>query len=146
MYYHARKVDSLYCGIVISETLLLLFWRKFALRLLLNRSCNLLVIRMSAPSLLLILRMVLVWMLLWKTFGVVNQRNVLGFQSLAASNKCSSLSAAYKKHENIKCRAYGHRIREVEHASFIPIVLSATGELAHEATIFYKHLAFLLST
>ena len=29
--------------------------------------------------------------------------------------------------ENIKRRAYGQRIREVEHASFIPIIMSATG-------------------
>jgi len=68
------------------------------------------------------------------------------FNPYAASNKCSSLPAAYRKHENIKRRAYGQRIREVEHASFTPLVLSATGGLAHEATIFYKRLASLLST
>jgi len=67
------------------------------------------------------------------------------FNPYAASNKCSSLSATYKKHENIKRRAYGQRIREVEHASFTPLVMSATGGLAHEATIFYKRLASLLS-
>ena len=67
------------------------------------------------------------------------------FNPYAASNKCSSLSAAYKKHENIKRRAYGQRIREVEHASFSPLFFSATGSLAHEATIFYKRLASLLS-
>jgi len=49
------------------------------------------------------------------------------FNPYAASNKCSSLSAAYRKHENIKRRVYGLRIREVEHASFTPLVLSATG-------------------
>jgi len=68
------------------------------------------------------------------------------FNPYAASNKCSSLSAAYRKHENIKRRSYGQRTREVEHASFTPLVLSTTGGLAHEATIFYKHLASLLST
>ena len=30
-------------------------------------------------------------------------------------------------------------------SSFTPIIMSATRGLAHEATIFYKHLAFLLS-
>ena len=51
-----------------------------------------------------------------------------GFNPYAASNKCSSLSAAYRKHGNIKCRAYGQQIREVEHASFTPLdVLSACG-------------------
>ena len=58
---------------------------------------------------------------------------------------CSSLSATYKKHENIRRRAYGQRIREVEHVSFMPLVMFATGGLAHEATIFYKRLASLLS-
>jgi len=52
----------------------------------------------------------------------------------AASNKCSSLSAAYRKHENIKRHAYANRI------------FSATGGLADEATIFYKRLASLWST
>ena len=65
------------------------------------------------------------------------------FNPYAASNKCSSLSAAYKKHENIKWHAYGQCIQEVEHASFSPLVFSATGCLAHEATIFYKRLASL---
>ena len=67
------------------------------------------------------------------------------FNPYAASNKCSSLSAAYKKHENIKWRAYGQRIQEVERTLFSPLVLSATGGRAHEATIFYKRLASLLS-
>jgi len=42
------------------------------------------------------------------------------FSPCAPSDKCSSLAAAYKKHENIKCHAYGQRIREVEHAPFTP--------------------------
>jgi len=64
------------------------------------------------------------------------------FNPYAASNKCSSLSAAYRKHEN----TYGQRIREVEHASFTRLVLSATRRLVHEATIFYKCLGSLLLT
>jgi len=66
------------------------------------------------------------------------------FNPYAPSN-ASSLSAAFKRHENAKCRAYGQRIREVEHASFTPIVLAATGGLAQEATIYYKRLACLLA-
>ena len=50
------------------------------------------------------------------------------FNPLAPSNSSSSLSSTFKKHENIKCRAYGQRIREVERASFTLIVLSATGD------------------
>ena len=67
------------------------------------------------------------------------------FNPYAPSN-VSSLSASYKRHETIKRRAYGQRIREVEHGSFTLIVLSATGGMAQEATMFYKHLASLLAT
>ena len=66
------------------------------------------------------------------------------FNPLAPSNSSSSLSSTFKKHENIKRRAYGQRIREVERASFTPIVLSAAGGFAHEASVFYKRLACLL--
>jgi len=68
------------------------------------------------------------------------------FNPYAPSNKCSSLATAYKKHENIKRHAYGQWIWEVKHASFTPLVMSATGGLAHEATTFYKCLASLLPT
>ena len=40
------------------------------------------------------------------------------FNPLAPSNSSSLLSSTFKKHENIKCRTYGQRICEVEHASF----------------------------
>jgi len=57
------------------------------------------------------------------------------FNPYAPSN-VSSFPAAFKWHENVKHRAYGQRIREVEHASFTPIVLAATGRsgLAQEAS------------
>ena len=41
---------------------------------------------------------------------------------------------------------YVVRFREIKHVSFTPIVLSATGGLAHEASAFYKRLASPLST
>ena len=41
----------------------------------------------------------------------------------------------YRKHKLEKKRAYEQRIIEVEHASFTPIVLSASGGLAKGATI-----------
>ena len=48
-----------------------------------------------------------------------------------------------------KKRAYESRIWEVEprveHSSFTPLVLSATGGMSHEANVFYKWLAALLS-
>ena len=68
------------------------------------------------------------------------------FNPLAPSNSSSSLFCTFKKHEDINRHAYGQCIREVEHASFTPIVLSATGGFALEASVFYKCLASLLST
>ena len=73
------------------------------------------------------------------------------FNPLAASNASSSLASCYRRHENIKKRAYAQRIREEEHASFTfypsftPLVMSASGGLAHEASVFYQRLAHQLS-
>ena len=54
-------------------------------------------------------------------------------------------ASCYRQHENAKKRAYEKRIREVEHGSFVPLVLSVTG-LRCIATITYKRLASLLSS
>ena len=71
------------------------------------------------------------------------------FNPFAPSNITTSLSACYRKHENIKKRprAYGQYITEIERASCwcTPVILSATGGLAHEATFFYKRLSSLLA-
>ena len=63
------------------------------------------------------------------------------FHQNASSNRSVSLSAAYKKHEDIKKRAYGQRVREVECGVFTPLVFSTTGGMGREATTFYKRLA-----
>ena len=47
--------------------------------------------------------------------------------------------------ENEKKRKYDQRIREIEHASFTPLILSCTGGLGPQATTSYKRLASLLS-
>ena len=52
----------------------------------------------------------------------------------------------YRKHELEKKRQYEQRVREIEHASFTPLVLSAIGSMANEATVFYKRLASCLAT
>ena len=50
-----------------------------------------------------------------------------------ASNSPSSLDKCFKKHELQKRRTYGPRLRDVEHASFTPLILSAShGGLARE--------------
>ena len=64
------------------------------------------------------------------------------FNPHAPSNKKSTLSSCYRNHERLKKRAYEQRVREIEHASFTPLVLSATGGFAREATIFYKRSGY----
>ena len=48
-------------------------------------------------------------------------------------------------HEMEKKRVYEQRIREVEHATFTPLVFSASGGFGKEATTFYKLLASSLA-
>ena len=67
------------------------------------------------------------------------------FNPLAPSNRNPAPTAVYRKHELEKKRAYQQWIKEVEHSSFTPLVLSATGGMGNEATIFYKCLASLLT-
>ena len=67
------------------------------------------------------------------------------FNPHAQSNKHSSLPSVYRMHEKMKKRQYQQRVLEIEHASFTPLILSATGGMANEATFFYKRMANLLS-
>ena len=55
------------------------------------------------------------------------------------------LSSVYRLHEIAKKREYGDRICEVERGAFIPLVLSTTGGMARECTVFYKRLADCLA-
>ena len=67
------------------------------------------------------------------------------FNPHAPSNRNTTIERCYRKHEMEKKRAYAQRIREVEHSSFIPLVLSASGGFARESTNFYKRLASRLA-
>ena len=52
-----------------------------------------------------------------------------------ASSYCSlSLTCVYKRHEDAKKREYGHRVREIEHGVFTPLVFISTGGMGREAT------------
>ena len=82
-------------------------------------------------------------------WGCSSQRtffDVRVFNPHAPSNNMNTSSSCYRKHELAKKRAYSQRIREIEHSSFTPLILSATGGLANEATVFYKRLASMLAT
>ena len=64
--------------------------------------------------------------------------DVTVFNPLAPSNRNQALAAVYRKRELEKKRAYQQQIQDVEHSSFTPLVLSATGGMGNEATFFYK--------
>ncbi len=68
-----------------------------------------------------------------KTFG-----DVRVFNPYTPSNSNTTITSCYKKHENQKRRAYDQRIREVEHATFTPLVLSATGGLSEAGNCFLQ--------
>ena len=63
------------------------------------------------------------------------------FNPLAPSNRQQCLASTYKR---IKIRAC-ERVREVEHGSFTPIVMSVSGGSGNAAKICYKRLASLLA-
>ena len=67
------------------------------------------------------------------------------FHPNAPSYRHTSIPTMYRKHEQAKKREYGDRIREVEMASFTPLVFATTGGMGREATAFYKRLADLLA-
>ena len=52
----------------------------------------------------------------------------------------------YRKHESIKRRIYEERVREVEHGTFTPLVMSLTGGLGRAANVCYKRLASMLAS
>ena len=60
------------------------------------------------------------------------------FNHHAPSKRTTNSKAIYKKHELCKKRSYDARIREVEHSSFTPLIFSATGGMAAEATVFLQ--------
>ena len=68
------------------------------------------------------------------------------FYPNASSYRSLNLKSAYKHHEDAKKREYGHRVRDIEHGVFIPLVFSSTGGMGCKATVFYRRLANLLAT
>ena len=67
------------------------------------------------------------------------------FNPHASSIRSNSIAACYVKHEREKKRAYEQLVRNIEHASFVPAVLSTTGGMSRCATAFYKRIASLLA-
>ena len=75
-----------------------------------------------------------------------NYFDVRVFHPNASSYRSLSLKSAYKRHEDAKKREHGHRVRDIEHGVFTPLVFTSTGSMGCEATVFYRRLADLLAT
>ena len=67
------------------------------------------------------------------------------FNPHAPSNQTSQIASSYRRHENEKRRVYEQRVREIEHASFTPFVLSCTGGIGPSATVTLKRLGAVLA-
>ena len=67
------------------------------------------------------------------------------FNPHAPSNRTTSISNCYRKHEAENKRAYEQHILEVEHSTFTLLVFSATGGMAKPCSTFYKRLASRLA-
>ena len=57
----------------------------------------------------------------------------------------TSLAAIYRRHEQEKSRKYEERVREVEYASFVPVVLSTSGGYGNHANALFSRIASLLA-
>ena len=69
--------------------------------------------------------------------------DIRDFNPFAPTNRQSSLSSAYTRHEKEKKRSYDQRVWDVKFATFSPLVISLMGGLGREATCVYKRLASL---
>ena len=67
------------------------------------------------------------------------------FNPHATSNRQQSLAQTYKKHEHVKSRAYEQRVKEIEHGTFTPLVMSSSGGAGNTATVCLKRLASMLA-
>ena len=67
------------------------------------------------------------------------------FKPSVKSNQTASITSIYRRHQQEKKRQYEQRIREVERATFTPLVMSTTGGMGKAASTFYKRLASMLS-
>ena len=83
------------------------------------------------------------------THGVTQVRKLIKTSvssAFANTNRCNSLASCFQSHDREKRRTYEQRVREIEWASFTPLVFSALGRMNKPAETTYKRLASLLAT
>ena len=66
------------------------------------------------------------------------------FNPHAPSNAKMSALSMYKRHEAEKRRRYEARVRDTEHASFVPIVFSVAGGCGKAAAVLMKRIGSML--
>ena len=67
------------------------------------------------------------------------------FNPHTPTNKNTTISNCYRKHEAEKKWAYEQHILKVEQSTFTPLIFSATGGMTKQSTTFYRRLASLLA-
>ena len=67
------------------------------------------------------------------------------FNPNAESYRNCTPETCFRRHEQEKRRQYDQRVREIEHASFSPLVFSTSGGMGKSTSIVYKRLAHLIS-
>ena len=59
----------------------------------------------------------------------------------SASSRDLPIEKIFDRHEKEKKRQYNHRVINIEHGTFTPLVFSVNGGMGPECTVFHKHLA-----
>ena len=67
------------------------------------------------------------------------------FNPCADSYRHARLSTLYRRQEQLKRNAYEERVRQVEKASFVPLVFTTSGSASPAATVVLKRLAARLA-
>ena len=68
------------------------------------------------------------------------------FNPNTLSNAKKPIDSMYTSHKSEKKKAYNHRVMNIEHGLFTPLVFSTSGGISAECEKFMKHLASLLAT
>ena len=67
------------------------------------------------------------------------------FNPFAQSYRNTSMAQCYHQNEAEKRRSYDERVREVERASFSPLVFSTAGGMGATATVVYKRISAMIA-
>ena len=89
-----------------------------------------------------------VWISLLLGLGGQHQKayfDVKVFNPNASRYRRSQVSSLYRKFEKDKRRKHKQKIREIEMASFTPLVFSTSGGMSGCTNVFFKRLAYLFS-